>query len=219
MEQKRRIVAWLIALGASSVATQVDAATFRVDLPELAGAYEQPGDRRATAFDIGTRLVAIESITIELTVGDADTGGLCTASIPAECTAGTVLDLFLSAGTGESLSGGFRGIAPRSVGQTRIFPGGRLDPGLGMVLDPWPQFLFAGRASVDLALVGIRGPGTIPPGFHRADVLSVTIVIEGTPVPSPSVNASILLGLGLLGAHRRSRLTAIALDERGASRS
>lgn len=189
------VAAVLCVVIAPALAT---AATIRADLPGLAGAYDRPGERRTAAFDLGVRLSAIESVTVELLLGDADRGGLCTLSIPEECTSGTRLRIVLAGDDGGSLPVASSGLRRDTLNALGIAMGGILDPVLGFLQDPWPDFLFAGRGTIDVELIASLGPGWIAPGFHRGEVLSAALVVVGTPVPSPSAGASVALGLALL---------------------
>jgi hypothetical protein len=182
------------------------AASFRIDLPTLSGAYDAPGDQREAAYDLGVRLATIESIGFELEIGDADSGGMCTLSIPGYCTPGTSFTIVLRGPNGASFVATASNLQRNARNTFGFLPGGVLDPEDGFLQDPWPDFLFDREGVVTFELRGFTPPGGLSPDFHRGEIRSATLVINGTPVPSPSTAASILLGLAMLARFRRVRL-------------
>jgi hypothetical protein len=180
------------------------AATFRIDLPGLRGDYDAPGDRREAVYDLGQRLSTIESIGFELELGDADSGGMCTLSIPGYCTPGTQFTIVLRGADGASLQligPGF--LRPNSLNEFRYTGGGILDPVLGFILDPLPEFLLGGHGSITFELRGFPRSEGGSLDFYRGEIRSATFVVNGTPVPSASTAGSILLGLAMLSRRRR----------------
>ncbi len=189
----------LLAAGAA------DAVSIEVAVPGLVGAYERPGESRATHFDVGMHFSEIESILLRFDIGDGDRGGLCTTSIPAYCTVGSILDFALVGPSGERVRGGFSGLGPYARNWGQIEREVRWIGLESFELDPWPAFLLDGRGEIILSLAGFGEAGVLGSGFHRAEVLGATLIITGTPVPSPSTAASVLLGLVMLQAGAASR--------------
>jgi hypothetical protein len=191
-------------VGALLAPVATRAASFRIELPALSGAYDAPGDRREAAYDLGARLATIDSIAFELEIGDADPGGMCTLSIPGYCTPGTSFTIVLRGPDGASFVATSSNLQPNARNSFGFLPGGVLDPEEGFIQNPWPDFLFDREGDVTFELRGFPGPGASL-DFHRGEIRSATLVINGTPVPSPSTAASILLGLAMLARPRRAQ--------------
>lgn len=199
MPLRHRIATAVAALAILLASPSSHAASFRIDLPGLVGAYDTPADHREAAYDLGVDLASIESIGFELEMGDANGSLFCTTSIPPHCSAVTQLSIVLSGSGGSSLAFVAHALRRDSLNGFNFSPGGILAPGLGFLADPWPEFLL-GREGV----VGFRLAET-GWGFYRGEILSAKLVIVGTPVPSPSTAGSILLGVAMLSAIGRVR--------------
>jgi hypothetical protein len=131
---------------------------------------------------------------VEVTVGDADPGGMCIQVEPPECTVGTILVVTLTDVLGESsLATAFTTLRRDSRGATKF-------------LGAYPEFILTGTGFARMELVGLEGPLVLGRGFHRAEVLSAQLVVRGVPVPEPGALG--LLGVGILGLVALQRQSA-----------
>jgi hypothetical protein len=132
------------------IATGAHAVTIATPLEDLVGDYEEPGDSQVGSFSFGVGFSRIDLMWVEVTVGDADPGGMCIQVEPPECTVGTILVVTLTDVLGESsLATAFTTLRRDSRGATKF-------------LGAYPEFILTGTGFARMELVGLEGPLVLP---------------------------------------------------------
>jgi hypothetical protein len=201
------------------------AATYSTLVEEFA--VDPSGNFAEAAFGFGVSFARIDAVSLEITMPDGLSGGLCTGSTcyfssldfaiydPTTPVDFCVAPLSSSVSVDpDVLRTTFGYVIPGLPTETRILPPNpRLDPAtFEFSADPWPTFLFTGSGAIGMQKIdgwfchlNCSGSGrsvSVPPG-----VTSVRLIVEGVAVPEPSciLLGCIAIGVRLVGRSQRCR--------------
>lgn len=196
----------VFSFAAACIPAAVLGATYSASMAEID--VDSSGLFSEATFDLGVRFDRIEAVSLEISMPDGLSGGVCSGSLcwsssihlaiydashPADFS---VVPLSTSVSTDPNvLLASFGYVIAGRLTETKVLPPNpRLDlDSFEFLFDPWPEFLFTGQGTLGMQQVSTwscylncsdSGSSAAAP----AGVSSVRLIVQGVPVPEPSTD-------------------------------